>query len=375
MQPLPVIEEPFSRIGMDIIGPLPKSRSGKRYVLVICDYATRYPEAIAMRSIDAEHVAEELVAVFSRVGVPREILTDQGSNFTSRLLAELYRLLHVHPIRTSPYHPQTDGLVERFNQTLKSMLRKTARTEGKDWDKLIPYLLFAYREVPQASTGFSPFELLYGRPIRGPLDILRESWEAEKKTEESVVSHILSIRDKMEKMAELAQKHLFSSQKAQNQWYDQTARERSFQPGDQVLVLLPTTTNKLMAEWQGPYRITKRVGEVDYQIYMHDRRKKNRLFHVNMLRKWCVPEPAASAHFCDEVVGTDEDDIPVWDDGRESTINDVKVADRMSEDQRTELRKLLEEFGDVFQNKPGRTAVIEHHIETGLAQPVRLPPY
>ena len=114
-----------------------------------------------MRSVDAEHVTEEIVAVFSRVGVPWEILTDQGSNFTSQLLSELYRLLHIHPIRTSPYHPQTDGLMERFNQTLKSMLHKTARTESKDWDKLLPYLLFAYREVPQASTGFSPFEGLW----------------------------------------------------------------------------------------------------------------------------------------------------------------------------------------------------------------------
>ena len=85
-----------------------------------------------MRSIDAKHVAEELIKVFSRVGVPQEILTDQGSNFTSQLLAELYRLLHVHPIRTSPYHPQTDGLVERFNQMLKAMLRKTAASDGKD---------------------------------------------------------------------------------------------------------------------------------------------------------------------------------------------------------------------------------------------------
>ncbi len=134
---------------MDIVGPLPKSRSGKRYILVICDYATRYPEAIALRSTDAEHIAEELVTVNSRVGVPREILTDQGSNFTSQLLKELYRLLHVHPIRTSPYHPQTDRLVERFNQMLKSMLRKAAIEEAKDWDKLLPYLLFAYREVPQ----------------------------------------------------------------------------------------------------------------------------------------------------------------------------------------------------------------------------------
>ena len=101
-------------------------------MLVIPDYATRYPKAVALRSTDAEHIAEELVTVFLRVGVPHEILTDQGSNFTSRLLTELYRLLHVHAIRTSPYHSQTDGLVQRFNQTLKAMLQKAAQTEGED---------------------------------------------------------------------------------------------------------------------------------------------------------------------------------------------------------------------------------------------------
>ena len=183
--PLPVIEEPFTRIAMDVVGPLPRSSSGHEYILVVCDYATRYPEAIPMKAVDAEHVAEELVTMFSRVGVPSEILTDQGTNFMSKLLSKLYRLLHVRRIRTSPYHPQTDGLVERFNGTLKSMLRKTA-VEGKDWDKLLPYLLFAYREVPQASTGFSPFELMYGRHVRGPLDILRETWKASKRSDESV---------------------------------------------------------------------------------------------------------------------------------------------------------------------------------------------
>ena len=120
--PLPIIDVPFKRIAMDIIGPLPHSRSGNKYIPVVCDYATRYPEAMAICSIEAERIAEELVKLFARVGIPEEILTDQGSNFTSSLLAELYRMLHVHPIRMSPYHPQTDGLVERFNQTLKSML-------------------------------------------------------------------------------------------------------------------------------------------------------------------------------------------------------------------------------------------------------------
>lgn len=144
-------------------------------ILVICDYATRYPEAIPLHSIDAETITEELVQFFSRVGIPKEILTDQGTTFTSKLLAEMYRLLHKNPIQTSPYHPQTDGVVEGFNQMLKAMLRKVAEDEGKDWDHLILCLLFAYCEVHLASTAFSPFELLYRRQVRGPLDILSET--------------------------------------------------------------------------------------------------------------------------------------------------------------------------------------------------------
>ena len=128
---------------------------------------------------------------------------------------EVYRLLHVHPIRPTLYHPQTDGLVEQFNQTLKSMLRKVAVNEGRDQDKLISYLLFTYREVPQASTGFSPFELLYGRTVRGPLDILRESWVADESSNESVVSHILSMLEKMERMIEVVKENLSSAQETQ----------------------------------------------------------------------------------------------------------------------------------------------------------------
>ena len=110
-------------------------------MLTICDYATRYPEAIALPSTEASRIATELMAVFARVGIPEEILTDQGTNFMSSLLEELYRLLQVKKIRTTPYHPQTDGLVEHFNGTLKMMLKKLVSKNQKDWDN------YSYREV------------------------------------------------------------------------------------------------------------------------------------------------------------------------------------------------------------------------------------
>lgn len=367
--PLPIISEPFHRIAMDIVGPLPKSRSGKRFILVVCDYATRYPEAVALRSIDAENVAEELIQIFSRVGIPNEILTDQGANFMSRLLAEVYKLLRVKRIRTSPYHPQTDGLVERFNQTLKAMLRKAAISEGKDWDKLLPYVLFAYREVPQASTGFSPFELLYGRPVRGPLDLLRESWETPTTSNESIVSYVLKMREKLARMTELVQENLAKAQTRQKEWYDRTARSREFNPGDRVLVLLPTSTHKLRAQWQGPYDIIRKNGEANYVVDMKDKHKRLRTFHVNMLREWHDDQPLT---LFSEEQPDDSGDVLLWKDGSDAQPC-INVG--LSADQQSDVKQLLAEYADVFSNKPGCTSLAEHRIETGSAKPVRQHPY
>lgn len=180
LQPLPLISTPFERIGMDIVGPLERSKAGNRYMLVLTDYATKYPEVFPLRCIKAKNIAVCLVQFFSRVCFPLEILTDRGTNFMSSLLKQVYQLLGIKSLRTTPYHPQTDGLAERFNHTLKQMLRRFVNDTGTDWDQWLPYLLFAYREVLQASSGFSPFELLYGHEVRGPLCLLRETWEGDQ---------------------------------------------------------------------------------------------------------------------------------------------------------------------------------------------------
>ena len=131
---IPPMEEPFKRLAMDIVGPLNRSIRGHKYILVLCDYATKYPEAIPLKSIDSESIANVMVEVFSRLGIPKEIVTDQGSNFLSLLMNQLCKLLSIEKIKTSPYHPQANGLVENFNGTLKKMLKCYAQEEPNDWD-------------------------------------------------------------------------------------------------------------------------------------------------------------------------------------------------------------------------------------------------
>ncbi|KAL5486579.1 hypothetical protein EMCRGX_G019081, partial [Ephydatia muelleri] len=323
--PLPVISVPFERIAMDIVGPLPRSSRGNKYVLVVCDYATRYPEAIAMRSVEAERVAEELVTLFVR----------------------------------------TDGLVERFNRTLKTMLRKTAVDEGKDWDRVLPYVLFAYREA-----------------LRGPLDVLKETWEGNEKSPESVVSHILMMRDRMEAMKELVMENMRKAQASQKRWYDQNARDRELKVGSKVLVLLPSSTNKLLAQWQGPYVVLKQVGTVDYEIDMHDHRKRKRIFHVNMLREFSPPSDSmAVGYWCAEEAylgepKADDGEVPVWREELGSELEACPVmGEQLTTEQKEELAGVLKEFAGVFSDLPGRTSLAEHPIECGSARPIRLAPY
>ncbi|XP_044155688.1 uncharacterized protein LOC122942250, partial [Bufo gargarizans] len=264
---MPIIEEPFTRVAVDIIGPLAQpSRSGKRYILTIVDYATRYPEAVALSNIQAETVAEALVKVFSRVGFPKEVLSDQGTQFTAEVTQQIWKTCGVKSLTSSPYHPQTNGLCERFNGTLKQML-KSFTGAYKDWERFLPHLLFAYREVPQESTGFSPFELLYGRRVRGPLDLIKDHWEGQTEIEGTpVVPYVLELRDRMEELAQTVRENLRAAQQRQKVWYDRRARQRSFQIGQKVMVLRPVRTDKLQAAWQGPYKVIGQICDTTYTI-------------------------------------------------------------------------------------------------------------
>lgn len=150
-------------MGVDII-QFPKSRSGKQYAVVFVDYLTRWPEVFAVKDQTALTIATLFVEhIVTRHVVPGQLLSDRGANFLSNLMMKICRVLGVKKINTTAYHQQTDGLVERFNRTLTNMLAKKVGIDGQDWDKHLPYVLFAYRASLQDSTQESPFYLLYGR--------------------------------------------------------------------------------------------------------------------------------------------------------------------------------------------------------------------
>lgn len=259
LQKMPLIDVPFKRVAVDIVGPIqPVTDKGNRYILTLVDFATRYPEAIPMPSIETERVAEALIDIFSRVGVPVEMLSDMGSQFTSSIMREVSRLLSLNQLTTTPYHPMTNGMVERFNGTLKQMLKRMCADRPRDWDKYINPVLFAYREVPQESLRFSPFDLVYGRHVRGPMGILKELWtkEIDDPQVKSTYQYVLDLRERLETTAELARENLEKASQRQAKFFNKSTRAKNMKVGDKVLVLQPTDSNKLLMQWKGPFSVT-----------------------------------------------------------------------------------------------------------------------
>ncbi|KAK7090171.1 hypothetical protein V1264_010004 [Littorina saxatilis] len=343
LQKMPLIDRPFKRVAIDLIGEIkPPSEAGHRWVLTLVDYATRYPEAVPLKKIDTETVAEALVDIFSRIGVPEEILTDLGTQFVSECMEEVNRLLSIRHLTTTPYHPMCNGLVEKFNATLKSTLKKLCSEQPRQWHRYINALLFAYREVPQESTGFSPFELMYGRTVRGPMQILKELWTKDVDTPEvkNSYQYVFELRQKLEETLEIARENLRKSQDSGKHYYDRKAVNRKFTPGNKVLILLPTDHNKLLMQWKGPYEVEAVVGINDYKVNVG---KKSKIYHANLLKLYVErpPEAVQVAASVEEPAELDEFDgeelLELGDLHKKEGVDDVKLGPDLTEDQQKGL--------------------------------------
>ncbi|XP_041483470.1 uncharacterized protein LOC121430260 [Lytechinus variegatus] len=374
---MPIIDTPFKRVAVDIVGPIePRTSRGNKYILTLVDFATRYPEAIAMKNIEAVTIVDALVDIFSRIGVPQEILSDRGSQFTSGLFAEVTKLLSLRQLFTTPYHPAGNGLVERFNGTLKLMLRRMCAEKPTDWDRYLGALLFAYREAPQASLGFSPFELIYGRRVRGPLTLLKELWTGESPHDEtrSTYEYVFELQNKLQDTCKLAHEHLKKAKESQQAYYNKKSRNRSFAVGDKVLLLLPTANNKLLLHWKGPFPVVGRQGQSDYKIDLNGQIKT---FHANLLKAYHERNEAAA-------MITQDFDIPLPNKSvccqtpaltAKEGPSQVHVNEELSETQKTQLREVLGEYADVLTDLPGKTDVMTHDIQLTSSEPFRKKQY
>ena len=182
--PITALGEPYSEIVLDVVGPLPKSKIGHIYILTIIDRVSRYPEAISIRNLSSKIVVRELIKFFTHFGLPKVIQTDNGSNFTSKVFKDNMKRLRISHITSTPYHPKSQGSVERFRQTLKAKLKKYFLDNISMWDELVPYLIFAVRSAVNESVGLSPFNIIFRHKVRGLLEMLRESWEEEDTSED-----------------------------------------------------------------------------------------------------------------------------------------------------------------------------------------------
>ena len=206
---------PLQMVATDIMGPFPQTAAENTHILVISDYFTRWVEAYPIPNLEATTVAKKLI--FLRFGAPEQLHADQGQNFESNVITELCKMLGIIKTRTTPYHPQSDGLVERLNRALLNMLALATADHQTSWEDHLQGLCLAYNTSVHPTTGHMQFFLTFGRQARLPVDIIFRS---------------------------------------------------PTPTPDLVLGLIPTSVNKLLAEWRVPYPITRRVGEVVYEVDM-----------------------------------------------------------------------------------------------------------
>ncbi len=302
LQTTPTFTTPFARVALDVVGPLPLTDRKHMYVLTYIDMATRYPDAVPLKTTTSKAVATVILEIFCRLSIPDEILTDRGSNFVSTFMREVYHFLGIKHLKTSPYRPQTNGCLEKYHHTLMQMVRKSV-TDKKDWDLYLPYLLFACRETPSSATGYSPFHLLYGKHVHGPLDVLRNQWAPTAKNIQNAMEWLEGLRtmlDAMHSSAAEAQTHQKEYSKI---YYDKQDNPRAFNPGDKVLIFSPVVTgkrsDKLTDRWQGPFTVLKKITPVTYTVDMPEHHKRKRSVHVNGMKKWIQPVYSLSSIACD----------------------------------------------------------------------------
>lgn len=302
-------------------------------------------------------------------------------------MAEINKLLLIKHTFTSPYHAMGNGIVERLNGTIKMTLRKLIKEQPKEWDRFLTPLLFALRDGIHEGHGFSPFELDFGRSTRGPMKILKELWTREGVETETrdEYSHMIHLQEKIEDTCRVAQKELEKNQQKNEKYYNKRARFRKLDNGDEVMVLLPLKTNKMLLKWLVPYTVVDKVGELDYKVKLKDGKIKT--YHINMMKRYDRRESAVLEEKDEALLATvvtvvndgdnglEEEMLELFNGKPKGTYKDVQLNPKLSDGRRKQMMELLKEYADIFSDVPGRTDLAEHEIRLTSDTPVKAKPY
>ena len=249
----------FERVSLDIVGPLPISARGHRYILVAIDCFTRWAQAFPLMNMTAESVAEAFVEGWVALfGVPESLHSDQGSQFTSKVFHEMCKMLNISKTQTTPYHPQGNGMVERVNRTIINLLRANVHDNESNWDKVLPLVMLSYRSAVHRSTGFTPAKMMLGAELRIPADLV---FGLPEQVPSQVSSQfVVTLEKSMQSVFEQARQNDLDSHVVQSDHYNLRARGKSYAVNDVVWLLdtaIPRGSGekKLKWPWKGPYEV------------------------------------------------------------------------------------------------------------------------
>lgn len=268
-----------TKIAMDICGPLPLTARNNRYVLTLQDQLTKYFVAVPLRNFTAATVINEFLKHWvSYFGVPQNILTDKGTNFTSDLMKNFEKMLGIKQITTTSFHPQSNGSLERSHQVLKDFLRHFCNENANNWDEVIHFATLYYNTSKHEGTNFSPCELVFGENARDVSSV-------KKRHNISYTEYLDELKSKLSKNLDECRRIISESKQRVKDRYDRMINPKEFKPGDMIWLKKNSNANNkthaLNLPWEGPYRVTDKTSEVNYEI---EKNNKKIIVHGDRLK-------------------------------------------------------------------------------------------
>ncbi len=284
----------FDRCGIDLIGPLTETHEGHKHICVITEYLTKTGFARPIKGKSAEDVAPVLWEYISLYGPPKELLSDCGTEFLNATIKQITTTCGIEHRVTSPYRPETNGLTERFNQTLVRALKKHCEDDPKEWNKWLPFVILAYNTRKNSTTGFSPYNLMFGR--------LMNHFEDYRKPSESLslTKRLDEIKQNFENAHEIAKENIEKKQKIQKRQQDSTHRvtQEPLDIGQLVTIKSLQIKGKLQPVYNGIYRITGTTRNGNYLLETETGKPLKSSFISSRLKKVseAVEEDDPNAH-------------------------------------------------------------------------------